>query len=373
MTKYFRESLTKEEEREFQLWLAESQENQQLLESFRDTAAMQEEINFIGGLATNAAWQRLETQRRRKRLAKIYRYIGYAATIVLVVSASIWLVQPFSQQETKATPYVNIVKNDVQPGSDKAQLFLSDGQQVDLGREHKLSEKNGVQIVDVKGGITYDPTSSTTKKLIYNTLVVPKAGTYHLTLADGTKVWLNAQSQIRFPVQFNQHDRKVYLEGEAYFEVAKDSKRPFSVVINDSNTIEVLGTSFNINSYKATSTTTLVDGSVRVNNGKEQQLLKPGQQAHVGEGIKVEQGDVEKAIAWKGGDFYFKSDGIDEITEQLSRWYDVDFKFKGEIPSVRGYNGNISRNLNLSEALQILSYVSDASFELDGRTVTVIF
>jgi len=372
MTKYFRGSLTDEEKREFQLWIAESPENKQLLESFRDTATAQQEINFIGALDINTAWQRLETQRKRKRLTKIYRYIGYAAAVVLLALPGLWLTLPLRQVDRKATLYSNTFKNDILPGHKRAQLVLSDGQMVDLGKQHKLSEKNGAQIIDIQGEIKYNRSTLKTNELIYNTLVVPKAGTYHLTLSDGTKVWLNAQSKIRFPVQFNSHQRKVYLEGEAYFDVVKDSRRPFSVSVNG-NTIEVIGTSFNINSYKPITTTTLVNGSVKVSNGTSQQLLKPGEQVQIGEGMRVELADITKVIAWKSGDFYFKSDPIDEIMEQLSRWYDVDVRFKGEIPEGRGYNGNIRRDVNLSETLQMLNYVSGATFELDGRTVTVVF
>jgi len=372
MTKYFRESLTEEEKNDLQHWIEEDPENNQLLESFRKTEDVQQEINFIGTLDIDGAWKRLQEERKQKKLKRVIRYIGYAAAVILLVLPGLWLMLPTKQLNPEGILQSNHFKRDILPGGKKAMLILSDGQTIGLGKLNNLSEKNGAHIIDAEGEIKYGQSPLKTKELIYNTLVVPKAGTYHLTLADGTKVWLNALSKIRFPVQFDRHNRKVYLEGEAYFEVAKDSNRPFSVEVNGS-TIEVLGTSFNINSYKPTSTTTLVEGSVRVSNGTTQQLLKPGQQAHVGDDIRVEQADILKVTAWKSGDFYFKSDHIDEIMEQLSRWYDVDVQFAGEVPKSKGYNGSIRRDVNLSEVLQMLNYVSGARFELEGRTVYVQF
>src|SRR5690606_18957184 len=162
------------------------------------------------------------------------------------------------------------------------------------------------------------------------TLTTPRGGQYQTTLSDGTKVWLNAGSSLRYPLHFPTDKRVVTLEGEAFFEVSHDTKRPFTVRVADTE-IEVLGTQFNVNSYRNV-TTTLVAGSVKIANDTGQQLLKPGQEARVEEHITVHAADIDKVTAWKNGYFHFKDDNMMEIMDQLARWYDVDVTYSGVAP-----------------------------------------
>src|SRR5690606_9921653 len=158
------------------------------------------------------------------------------------------------------------------------------------------------QIVGSEGALTYATSDNRDEHLIYNTLVIPKAGTYQLTLSDGSKIWLNAMSELRFPVHFGDKERVVQLKGEAYFEIAHDASRPFKVEV-DGTQVEVLGTHFNINSYTQV-TATLLQGAISISNPSGAERLIPGQEARVGERITLHNANIEKTIAWKNGDFY---------------------------------------------------------------------
>jgi len=191
-------------------------------------------------------------------------------------------------------------------------------------------------------------------------------------LSDGTKVWVNAVSQLKFPVQFAGHERRIYLEGEAYFEVAKDAQRPFIVESNGS-TIKVIGTHFNVNSYLRSVRTTLLEGKVEVAAGNEKMILFPGEySASSEEGVKKGKADLKREMAWKNNEFYFKGDNIAQIAAELSRWYDLDVAFIGQISFDKGYSGSIERDVNLSQVLDMLSYVSHLDFDIDGKKLTII-
>ncbi|WP_257657567.1 FecR family protein [Parapedobacter lycopersici] len=372
ISKYLRNDISEEDHMVLEQWLDEKEENRLLLESFRNgTHEVQHDMDFIRSLDAETAWESFEERVQQRRWKRMMRYVGYAAAIVVVAGLAIWKFLPGSSDADDAQT-ANVFHNDVAPGSNKAQLTLSDGSTVDLETYiNGLQEQDGTAITGSDGQLTYSTPGDAANELIYNTLVIPKAGTYQLTLSDGTKVWLNAMSELRFPVQFGGKERRVYLKGEAYFEVAHDAGRPFRVAVNDTE-VEVLGTHFNINSY-AQVTTTLVEGSVKIYKEEEEQLLTPGQEAKVGEHISVYKANMDKVIAWKNGDFYFKSDNMVEIMEQLSRWYDIEVNYRGNIPLNAGYNGSISRNVNLSEVLEMLTFASGALFSIDQKQVSVTF
>ena len=371
ISKYLWGELSKEEETILQGWLDDDERNQFVLDSFRNTELVQGDIDFIRGIDVDTAWSKMRKHNRRSRLMGIMRYVGYAATVAFVACAWVWFSQLHYPEASRTTQAGNIFHNDVMPGGNKAQLILSDGRTVDLRTyTDELQEQDGTQIVGREGALTYATPPNNDEELIYNTLVIPKAGTYQLTLSDGSKVWLNAMSELRFPVHFGENDRVVQLKGEAYFEIAHDASKPFKVEVGRTQ-VEVLGTHFNINSY-ARVTATLVEGAISISNPSGTELLEPGQEARVGERITLHTANIEKTVAWKNGDFYFKSDDMREIMEQLSRWYDVSVHFENEPPSER-FNGNIQRSVNLSEVLEMLSYVSGATFEVNGQQVSVKF
>ena len=208
---------------------------------------------------------------------------------------------------------------------------------------------------------------------VFNTIETPVGGKYQLNLADGSKVWLNSSSSIRFPIFFSKDNREVELKGEAYFEVSKDSKRKFSVR-SGIQTVEVLGTQFNINAYSDEKSikTTLFEGEIRVIDLKtnDSKLLKPGEQSNVDQSIQIRRIDTQTEIAWKEGYFHFKKADIETVMRQLGRWYGVTARYEGNLPK-HHFSGAISNNLTLLEVLEILEK-SNIHFRLDGKEVVVM-
>ncbi|QEM10585.1 FecR family protein [Mucilaginibacter rubeus] len=268
-------------------------------------------------------------------------------------------------------------KQDVTPGGNKAILTLGDGSTIVLNSAKigKLASQGNIIIKKAADGqISYNDVSSshTSKTDVYNTAATPQGGQYQFILADGTKVWLNASSSIKYPVVFNGSERRVELTGEAYFEVAHNARKPFKVISNG-QTVEVLGTHFNINAYNDEQAvkTTLLEGSVKVSAGRVSNIIKPGQQARFDHGlINVMTVDPDEVVAWKNGFFFFEDNNIQEVMRQLSRWYGVEIKYEGQLPS-RRFSGEISRNVNLSQILDILNF-KQIHCKIDGKTIIVM-
>jgi len=292
--------------------------------------------------------------------------IAVAATVLFCMAVTGYYVH------THIIGYQSVTSDEeILAGGNRALLILADGSELELDGS-KQGIVTGKQITYDDGTLLQMARSGDAKLPEYLTLVTPRGGQYQAVLPDGTHVWLNANSSLTYPLRFVGDAREVTLGGEAYFDVSPDHKRPFHVTLNDTK-IEVLGTQFNANGYGAV-TTTLIEGSVKIIHESEQRLLRPGEEAEVKRNIRVYQADVEKAVAWKNGFFYFKDDQITEILEQVARWYDIDVSYHQEsgIPQ-EGYNGRIRRGANLSEVLEMLKYISGADFDIKGREVTVTF
>jgi len=220
-----------------------------------------------------------------------------------------------------------------------------------------------------------DNSIATTNMVMYNTITTPRGGQYQLVLADGTKVWLNAASSLKFPTAFAGDERRVELTGEGYFEVLHNDKKPF-LVDTRNGIIQVLGTHFNINAYdnEMTVNTTLLEGSIKVFNESAFVILKPGQQSVInkrGE-IRINKGiDVDEVVAWKNGKFQFgEAMSIEMIMRQLARWYDIEVEYKTKETGHIG--GSISRNVNVSKVLEMMEMTGAAKFQVNGRNVTVL-
>jgi len=208
---------------------------------------------------------------------------------------------------------------------------------------------------------------------VYNTIQTPVGGKFQLNLADGSKVWLNSASSLRFPVFFSGDTREVELKGEAYFEVSKNADKKFSVR-SGNQTVEVLGTHFNINAYsdEPAITTTLIEGAVRVIelNTKKSQILKPGEQSKVDRDIRIQIKDTQAEVAWKDGYFYFENASIETVMRQLGRWYGITARYEAVLPE-NHFEGAIATNLTLLEVLEILQK-SNIHFRLEGKEVVVM-
>lgn len=300
--------------------------------------------------------------------------VAAAITIVLGAAGYWWLVRD-RITEVAVTENKPAVLRDVQPGGNKAILTLGDNSSIvlDSAANGKLAQQGNTVINKTKDGELRYEQSGRKYEVAYNTLATPRGGQYQLVLPDGSKVWLNAASSIRYPTAFTGSERKVTVTGEVYFEVAHNVTKPFVVSV-DETTIEVLGTHFNINSYSEEKSirTTLLEGKVRVVAKGQSGVLQPGQQAEwKSEGLAIiNDVDIEKTMAWKEGKFLFEHDALPDIMRQISRWYDVDIIYEGTPPANR-FSGIISRNRNLSEILSMLAATKNIHFTIEGKKIIV--
>ena len=271
-------------------------------------------------------------------------------------------------------------KNDIAPGGNRATLTLSDGSTIilDSASNGTISKQGNIKVVKLANGLlayTQNGKQITENdEAFYNTITTPRGGQYNVTLSDGTKVWLNAASSIRFPVAFKGTERRVEITGEAYFEVAKNAAKPFKVKAVSAE-IEVLGTHFNVNAYddEAAIRTTLLEGKVKVSvSNKVARFLKPGQQAEINKEGKIgvlDKADIEEVMAWKNGRFQFSSADLKSILRQISRWYDVDIEYNGNVDL--HFSGQLTRNENVSKVFEKLELTGEVHFRIDNKKIIV--
>ncbi|MHA4810902.1 FecR family protein [Flavitalea flava] len=331
---------------------------------------------------------------RSFRSFRLFKRPAAAAAVFLILLGSgtfLWFNNHNSPLPVAVKVPAPEIKNDIEPGGNKAVLTLSDGSKVTLtgaangtlaeqGNTHVVKLANGQLAYQAAGGANNAGAPGAPGKspasILYNTMTTPKGGQYKLTLPDGTQVWLNASSSITYPTGFSGKERKVEMLGEAYFEVAPNAKMPFKVM-TDGMEVDVFGTHFNVNAYRdeTVKKTTLLEGAVKVLKGTDATLLKPGQQALCGgsgsnPGISlVEDADIEESVAWKNGLFSFNGADLPLIMRQLARWYDLEVKYEGPMPK-RRFTGKVFRNLKLSETLKILE-LNQIHFRLEGNRLTV--
>jgi len=304
--------------------------------------------------------------------------LGWAAAVLLLTGVGAYYFMRTRSHSPVMIVNNHPLSNDAAPGTTKAVLTLADGRHITLDSAQfgELAVQGKTSVMHKNGTISYigskDPIEKiATTDVLYNTLTTGRGEqSPPLTLADGTRVWLNALSSIRFPVAFSGNIRQVEVTGEAFFDIAKDQEKPFHVTSKDM-IVEVLGTQFNINCYpdEPDSRTTLVEGRVKVIAGQEL-VLEPGQQASVHAGIHlVKDADVDQVVAWKTGLFNFDHADLQTVLRQLSRWYDIDVKFEGPVP-VRSFHGKITRDLNLSQVIRLLQDVK-VKFRIEGKSLII--
>ena len=304
-----------------------------------------------------------------------------AATIILIISTTTYYFLHKSNETVFALKQTPIHQaKDIPPGTNNAVLTLDNGTTImlDSAANGTLAQQGNTDVQKTNGQIAYRKTDmEMNTKPVYNTITTANGNQYQLILTDGSKVWLNAASSIRFPTAFTGDERKVEITGEAYFEVAKDVTKPFRVEFDNQaggkGEVEVLGTHFNINAYpdEPNSKTTLLEGSVKIKNANSTQMLSPGQQALLSPaGISFKKDiDVSQVVAWKDGYFVFDNVDIHTLMRQVQRWYDVDVSFDGKI-SEDGYTGKISRDVPLSKFLHVLE-LNEIHIKTEGRKVVI--
>jgi len=368
-------TLTTEEEERLKLLLAEDEERYKLLETYRAAGPTAARLANMDSVDVDLAWRKVDSRFHGVKIVQHknrYTWLKYAAILIAVIGVAIFY-STWNQPDPRIVPDITkTYQNDVLPGAQTAKLILSDGTNISLDQEKQvIDDEKGTTIISSKGEISYGQSETSNPSAIrYNTLLVPRAGTYRVTLPDGSKVMLNAMSELKFPVSFAGNERLVSLKGEAYFEVAKDAARPFKVRLDQSE-VEVLGTHFNISAYNQTAKTTLLEGSVKVSNGKISNMLIPGRQALSDQAnIVVSKGEADKAVAWCKGDFYFSNDALEPVLIEISRWYDLKLVYKRKLPDIH-IGGHVSRSAKLSEVLDMLKDVSNLSFGIEGRNLII--
>lgn len=367
IVKYLTNNLSPEEQIDFDLWLNESPANSALVESFRNTDKTQKEVNYLNKVNVDEAWKNVAglVANQPVKPVSLRSIIGYAAAAVVVLFAfgAFW----YSRKSADKLLTKELISYTIPAGKKIAEFQLPNGKIINLNDSNMNSDSSPISAKD--GTLFFAKTGAVEGK---STLRTPKAGEYKMVLPDGTKVWLNALSSLSFDNDFNKEGRKVYLKGEAYFEVAHNKQMPFVVSFNNSQ-VTVLGTHFNINTYNGESKTTLLEGAVKIAENGREKFLKPGEEATInGQGIEIAKIDTYKSVAWKDGLFLFEEENIDEILMEVARWYDVQIKYEGK-PSTKKYSGNIRRQANLDQVLEMLTTVSGNKFTLTERTITVKF
>lgn len=304
-----------------------------------------------------------------------FRIPAIAAAVVLVLAGAAWMGGFFEKKG--AVQVAQKTLNDAQPGSDKATLTLEDGKviELDVASAGDLTTTGNIKVVKKGGELTYEVNDAGTgagNEMAYHRLATPRGGQFRIMLPDGSRVWLNASSSLRFPASFAANERRVEVTGEAYFEVAKDKQRPFRVMVSGSE-VEVLGTSFNIMAYTNESAlkTTLLEGAVKMSHGSQEVLLAPGQQLVEQEGKMTlkKNVDVEAEVAWKDGMFLFNGAALPQVMRQLERWYDVEVQYENGVPKGT-LTGEFPRSMMLSEVLQILE-LSGVVYKIENKKLII--
>ena len=367
--------LSESEERQLSGWRKVSDENerafQRMISEDFYTIGMEKLEMYDSRVAYGRFLQKKYQQRRKRRF--LINMARVAAVALPFVIALVLYVGLNREEEQMVRPSL---ASNILPGTSKAVLTLANGQMIPLGKEATDSTiiTDGTQISASGSGVTY-ASGVESESVVYNKLEIPRGGEFCLTLSDGTRVWLNSETSIQYPVAFGAKERRVFVQGEAYFEVAKDAKKPFTVQFMSSS-VTVLGTSFNIRAYpeQKRSQTTLAEGSVRIYSPGSSMLLKPGEQAEVsalsGEMVKQEV-EVKNFTSWKDGRFVFEQQPLEDIMRTLERWYDIRVIFKDEGAKRISLSGNMKRYGDFSQVMKMLQMTGDVRFELHGNDVYI--
>lgn len=356
-----------------------------LLMQHRDNFILKDEkqnnLSLDDEIIKNRILERIDAtiSQEEKKTFKFKWWIAAAAISACLLTVGTLFLK--KQPETlivvnKPLPKSNIIK----PGSNMAILTLSDGSDVILNeaKNGEIATSAHVSIKKIKNGLlSYASAGKPDKTDVnaVNTITIPRGGKYRVTLPDGTNVWLNSESSLTYPIAFNGDERKVKLKGEAYFEVSKNKKMPFIVETKEMTT-RVLGTHFNVKAYKEDPNTkaTLLEGSVRLYSEKTSVLLHPGEQGIAGKStseIQTIKVDTDQVIAWKNGYFIFRDDNIREVMNQISRWYDVEVEYRGNMQN-KNFGGIYSKNKDFNELLQGLELTGNIHFKIEGRRIIVM-
>ena len=363
------DTATEEEKQLIDRWLDEKPDNRNKMEKFCKRAM---EDGKVVCPDLERRWRNFEKRVGYRRVGW-KRYGWVAAILVLPICITFYL---YNQLNKEIVPVIPVAEEVIVPGMNKALLIMADGKTVNLenATDGSLQEQNGVRILMSGEQLQYKADSVKKDIPVYNTLVVPVGGEYSIVLSDGSQVWLNAGSKLRYPVVFADSLRQVELMGEGYFEVCKSAGKPFVVKVADAE-VKVLGTSFNVSAYENVLTTTLVEGKVVVAKEGEQVMLQPNQQAcwsDEKQRFAVRKVEVRNYVLWKEGIFWFSDVDLETILKQLSRWYDLDIKFVHESLKSMRFSLELKRYHDIDDVLRKIAYTKKVKFAIEGRTLKVM-
>lgn len=353
-------------------WLKESEANRKLFTDIRKELASQENAVEVN---VEKDWESFLQKRKGKRLRS--PFWRYAAVAILLLAIGGGIIQMLNQPET----FTEISHSpEVSPGLNKARLILANGQEIDLSYTDSLrqiDEDGGVRILNQAGEISYEKENVIPGSAIaYNTLDIPRGGEYSLILSDGTKVWLNAESVLKYPVAFSGEQRMVELSGEAYFQVTADENHPF-IVRTKMADVKVYGTSFNVCAYPDDHCfhATLETGKISVSRDGETYVLEPGEQATAVDterSVHVGRVNVNAYCSWRNGNFIFEEESLESILNRLSRWYDVNVFYQNEALKGLHFTGDLGRYEDFGKVLSFLEMTMKVKFTVKGHTITVV-
>jgi transmembrane sensor len=376
---FIRNTITEKEHDELDNWVNESDDNMRLFEELTDEANLEANLAWMDKVQTEQSFKALQEKgaftlpRKRFQL----RPVWIAAASVVLIAGIFFIYRYAGKDNTNNNSMVVSDSIRLKPGGNRATLTLDDGSVIDLTKANNgLIETGKGSHVNkpADGELRYDAGVSADETPSIHTLSTPVGGQYEVTLPDGTKVWLNAATKLMYPSRFASNERKVEVDGEAYFEVTKNEKQPFRVVLEDGSTVTVLGTHFNVMSYpnEAQKEITLLEGKVAVAKNNNVENLEPRTQAIIkAEAITKRTGiDTEQITAWKNGLFVFHDASIETIMKQVERWYDAKIVYKGEIK--QQFNATVSRNEPLSKLLRLLELNGYVHFKIENKTIYVL-
>lgn len=374
LQKYLDGQCNRAETEELYTWLQSSPSHRSLLNTMqREFEQTMNERHEIPAELSDRIENRLLQSITQKKIVKLRYWRQAVAAAVILLLAGTWFLKT-SEKTPPLASTQSVNKNSIAPGTNKAILTLANGDTITLDNAGNQVIKQGKTLVHQQNGQLQYAAQGSGDAVVYNTLTVPRGGQFNIVLPDGSHVWLNAASSLKYPTAFNGTQRMVEIQGEGYFEVAQNSKQPFFVKVNNME-VQVLGTSFDVMAYsdEKSVNTTLAEGAVNVQHESNQQRLKPGQQAvldPVTGALTVRPADVQQVIAWKTGFFEFDNAPLTDIMRQLSRWYDIDVSYNNQAIDSRLFGGRISRNLPLSDILHMLE-ANGPKFLLTGRKLIV--
>jgi ferric-dicitrate binding protein FerR (iron transport regulator) len=361
---------------------ATAAEREELLNWYRENAYQDAEFPESEEMNGEAMLARLNRETKPAKTKPIFRWVAAASAVLILGVAGLFIARMLTTDRENFPRRVAL--SNIHPGGNKAILTLANGKKISLtdAGNGQIANQNGIKVTKAANGqLVYTITGrenlpgalSSTDLDAFNIIETPKGGQYQVILPDGSKVWLNAYTSLKFPVSFNnQKERRVELSGEAYFEVAHNKDLPFRVV-TARQTVEVLGTHFDVNAYAddAVTKTTLLQGLVRITAASRSAILNPGQQARLTGTLDVSEVNTAEAIAWKNGYFNFDDEKLENIMRSVSRWYNVDVVFEDQSLKKETFGAVTTRFANITTLLKMMEQTGDARFSIQGTTITV--